>query len=137
MSAFQHLQQSDPTNYQQATQQIATNLQSVAQTAQTSGNSTAANQLNQLAADFTSASESGQLPNVQDVAQAIGSHHRHHHHAHRASADSNGNSSSSNASQALSHLLSSFQANSAQSDLLNPMSIITSTLSGAGISGSN
>ena len=72
MSTLQQLQQSDPTKYQQVTQQIATNLQSAAQTAQAEGNTTAANQLNQLATDFTNASQSGQLPNVQDLAQAIG-----------------------------------------------------------------
>jgi hypothetical protein len=43
------LQQPDPTQYQQVTQQIATNLQSAAQTAQVEGNSTAVNQLNLLA----------------------------------------------------------------------------------------
>src|ERR1019366_2800930 len=46
------------------------------------GNTTAATQLNQLATDFTSASKSGQLPSVQDLAQAVGGHHHHHHHAH-------------------------------------------------------
>ena len=88
MSTLQKLQQSDPAKYQQVTQQIATNLQSAAQTAQTAGNTTAATQLNQLATDFTNASKSGQLPNIQDLAQAVGGHHRHHHHAHAASADS-------------------------------------------------
>ena len=34
MSTLQQLQQTDPTKYQQVTQQIATNLQSAAQTAQ-------------------------------------------------------------------------------------------------------
>jgi ribosomal protein L22 len=140
MSTLQQLQQSDPTKYQQVTQQIATNLQSAAQTAQSDGNTTAASQLSQLATDFTNASTSDQLPNIQDLAQAIGTHH--HHHAHPASADSDTSSStsstsSSSASQVLSQLLSSFQANGAQSDALNPMSIILNTLSNAGISSSN
>src|SRR5271157_2499799 len=64
LSQLQRLQQSDPTKYRQVTGQIATNLRNAAQTAQTDGNSTAANQLNQLATDFTSASQSGQLPNI-------------------------------------------------------------------------
>ena len=79
LNTLQQLQQSDPTRYQQVTGQIATNLQSAAQTAQSEGNTTAANQLNQLATDFTNASKSGQLPNVQDLAQAVGGHHHHHH----------------------------------------------------------
>jgi hypothetical protein len=136
MSMLQQLQQSDPTKYQQVTGQIATNLQSAAQTAQSDGNTTAATQLNQLATDFTNASKSGQLPNIQDLAQAVGGH-RHHHHAHAASADSDSssstNSSSSSASQALSQLLSAFQTNGAQSGAQDPMSIIFSTLSNAGI----
>src|ERR1035437_4052052 len=87
LNTLQQLQQSDPAKYQQVTQQIATNLQGAAQTAQADGNTTAANQLNQLATDFTNASKSGQLPNIQDLAQAVGGHHHHHHHAHAASAD--------------------------------------------------
>jgi len=118
MSALQQLQQSDPAQYQQVTQQIATNLQTAAQSAQASGNSTAANQLKQLSADFTSASKSDQLPNVQDLAQAIVGGHHHHHHAHAASADPDGDSSangssissSSSTSQTLSQFLSAFQA---------------------------
>src|ERR1700730_13259779 len=141
MSTLQQLQQSDPTKYQQVTQQIATNLQNAAQTAQADGNSTAANQLNQLAKDFTNASTSGQLPNIQDLAKAIGGHH-HHHHSHAASADadndSSGNSnSSSGANQTLSQLLSAFQTNGTQNETLNPMTIILNTLSNAGISASN
>ena len=62
MSTLQQLQQSDPTKYQQVTQQIATNLQSAAQTAQADGNTTAANQLNQLATDFTNASTERPTP---------------------------------------------------------------------------
>lgn len=150
MSTLQQLQQSDPTKYQQVTRQIATNLQNAAQTAQSEGNTTAASQLNQLAKDFMDASQSGQLPNIKDLAQAIGGHH-YHHHFHAVSADSDGdssaNSSSSSASsstsssncasQLLSQLLSAFQANGAQRDALNPMSIILNTLSNAGINGSN
>jgi len=154
MSTLQQLQQSNPTQYQQVTQQIATNLQSAAQTAQSDGNTTAAAQLNQLATDFTNASQTGQLPNIQDLAQAVGGHHHHHHHAHAASNDSNANSSagssstsadgsssssasSSSANQMLSQILSAFQANEAQSNALNPLNIIMNTLSQEGITGSN
>ncbi len=136
MSTLQQLQQSDPTKYQQVTQQIATNLQKAAQTAQAEGNSTAANQLNSVASDFTSASKSGQLPNIQDLAQAVGGHH-HHDHGHHVSTDSDGDTNSSSSSpstsQSLSQLLTAFQANGTQNDALNPMSIILNTLSGVGI----
>jgi hypothetical protein len=145
MSMLQQLQQSDPTKYQQVTQQIATNLQNAAQTAQTDGNSTAAAQLGKLAGDFNSASQSGQLPNIQDLAQAIGGGHHHHHHAHAASGDADGDSGGNNgstgtpassASQTASQFLSLFQSNSTQNDALNPAAIIMNTLSTAGISSS-
>jgi len=138
LNTLQQLQQSDPTKYQQVTQQIATNLQSAAQTAQTSGNTTAANQLTQLATDFNSASMNGQIPNIQDLAQAMGGHH-HHHHVHSGSAGSSSDSSTSgSATQALSQLLSAFEStNGTQSDSLNPMTIILNTLANAGISSTN
>ncbi len=131
MSTLQQLQQSDPTKYQQVTQQIATNLQSAAQTAQSQGNTTAANQLNQLSTDFTSASKTGQLPNIQDLAQAASSGHHHHHHFHSSS--TNADSSSSSSTNPLSQLLSAFQTNATESNSLNSMSIIQNTLSNAGI----
>jgi hypothetical protein len=146
MSMLQQLQQSDPSKYQQVTEQIATNLQSAAQSAQANGNPTAANQLNQLSTDFSSASKSGQLPNVQDLAQAIRGGHHHHHHAHAAVADPDGDSSASSSSsgssisstnQTLSRFLSAFHTKEAQNDSLNPTAIILNTLSNAGISSSN
>jgi hypothetical protein len=90
LSTLQQLEQSNPAQYQQVTQQIGANLQSAAQTAQASGNTTAANQLNQLATDFTNASKSGQLPNIQDLSQAVGGHHHHHHGGHGHSVSSAG-----------------------------------------------
>jgi hypothetical protein len=153
MSTLQQLQQSNPTEYQQVTQQIATNLQSAAKTATADGNTTAAAQLTQLATDFTSASQSGQLPNIQDLAQAVGGGgHHHHHHSHGASASSSSDSSSSSSSTSTSstsstgsssgtspidQLLAAFQANATQNEALNPMSIILNTLSSSGISLSN
>jgi hypothetical protein len=71
MSTMQQLQQSNPSEYQQVTQQIAGNPQSGAQTAQADGDSTAASQFSQLSSDFSNASQSGQLPNMQDLAQAM------------------------------------------------------------------
>jgi hypothetical protein len=137
MSTLQQLQQSNPAEYQQVTQQIAANLQTAAQTATSEGNSTQATQLSQLAKDFTSASQSGQLPNMQDLAQAIGGGGHRHHHSHAASSDADSTSSNSSSSQ-LSQLLAQFQANNTQNEALDPMSIITNTLSTAGINiGSN
>ena len=132
MNTLQQLQQSDPTQYQQVTQQIATNLQAAAQTAQSSGNTTAANQLTQLATDFTNASPSGQLPSIQALAQAMGGHHHHHHHS-----SSTSSSSTSSSSSATDQLLAAFQTSSTQNDSLDPTSIIWNTLSNAGISASS
>ncbi|HEX3744084.1 MAG TPA: hypothetical protein VHW09_09140 [Bryobacteraceae bacterium] len=150
LSSLQQLQQSNPTEYKQVTQQIATNLQNAAQTATSEGNTAAANQLTTLASDFTTASQNGQLPNISDLAQAIGGagHHHHHggHHAESSSAtdsDSSTSSSSStdssttNSSSPLQQLLAAFQANTTQNDSLNPLSIITNTLAGAGITPTN
>jgi hypothetical protein len=146
MSTLQQLQQSNPTEYKQVTQQISTNLQNAAQTATAEGNTTAATQLNQLATDFSSASQSGQLPNIQDLAQAVGSSGHGHHHHHHASSSTDSDSSSSTDStsnstgnQLISQLFASqTNSSSTQSNSLNPMSIIFDTLSSAGISsGSN
>lgn len=127
LSALQQLQQTDPSKYATVTQQISTNLQAAAQTAQSQGNTTAANQLTQLATDFSDASKSGQMPNIQDLAQAAGAHH-HHHHGHHGSG---GSESSQN--QTLDQLLSSLNSTSTQSDSLNPLAIIDSTLANAGV----
>jgi hypothetical protein len=157
-STLQQLQESAPTKYKQVTQQVATNLQSAAQTAQSQGNSSAASQLTQLASDFTNASQTGQLPNLQDLSQAVGGsssgsggHHHHHHEA--ASSDTTAasssttpsstasSSSSSNTSTPLSQLLTSLQQTSDSSGIqdasIDPGAIILQTLASAGISTSN
>lgn len=149
MSTLQQLQQSNPTEYQQVTSQIATNLQSAAQTATTNGNTSLASQLNQLATDFTNASQNNTLPNVQDLAHAMGAGHGHHHHhmdaasntSDASSTDGTTGSTSSSASNSseLNQLFSSFSSymtNSASSSSssLDPFSVITNTLSSAGIS---
>ncbi len=138
---LQQLQQSNPAQYEQVTAQISTNLQSAAQSATASGNTTLASQLSQLSTDFQTASTTGQLPNFQDLAQAAGGQqaHHHHHHGHGApdsSSSADTSLSSSSSSGTVSQLLASLQSNSAQSDSLNPMSIILNTLSTAGISSS-
>jgi aromatic ring hydroxylase len=131
---LQQLLQSNPAEYKQVTQQIATNLQTAAQTATASGNTTAAAQLTQLATDFSNASSSGQLPNLQDLAHAVGGGHHGHHHGGGSSAASGSSSSSSSASSALSGFLASLQANGTQnSSALNAATIIQNTLTSAGI----
>jgi hypothetical protein len=144
MNKLQQLQQTDPAKYKEITAQIAKNLESAAQTAQSQGNSTAASQLTQLSTDFKNASASGELPNVQDLAQATGSQSvggQHHHlHSHFVPSDLDCNatttsdtSSSSSVSQSLSQFLAAAQASGTQSDSLDPTAIILSTLSNAGI----
>lgn len=145
LSTLQSLQQSNPTEYQQITQQIAASLQSASTTATAEGNTTAATQLTQLASDFTSSSQTGQLPNVQDLSLAIsGGHHHHGHHAGPSTSANSSNSTTSTSSTpgtgagSLANAISQFLSNAVtgsfgQSNSLNPMAIITKTLSNAGI----
>lgn len=129
-ATLQQLQQSNPGQYKQVTQQIAANLQTAAQSAQAGGDTAAGTQLNQLAADFSNASASGQLPNLQDLAQAVGGHHGHHHYASEPAGTSNG---STPAGSAVSQLLASLQAGTSQNSSLNAATIIQSTLTSAGV----
>ncbi|HEY7389934.1 MAG TPA: hypothetical protein VH640_15565, partial [Bryobacteraceae bacterium] len=145
LSTLQQMQQSNPTEYQQVTSQIATNLQSAAKTATADGDTSQANELNQLATDFQNASQNNTLPNVQDLAQAL-SGHGHHHHAHymqSSSADpsstpANSTTTSASAgSNPLSQLVSAFfgtQTQASQNTSLDPVTIINNTLSGANLS---
>jgi len=134
LSTLQQLDQSNPGQYQQVTKQIATNLQTAAATATKSGNSAEASQLSTLAKDFGSASQSGQLPNLQDLAAAIGGgHHLHGHASSTASTSSAGSASPTSPNATLQQLLASFQAGANQNNSTNPMSIVMSTLSSAGI----
>src|ERR1035438_6564399 len=144
LSTLQQLQQSNPTEYKQVTGQIATNLQNAAKTATADGNTAAATQLNQLATDFTNASQSGQLPNIQDLSQAVSGGHHHHHGHHAESSQSSSSSgstagaSSSSSSNSTNDLLAQFLSglgagSSSQNNALNPMAVIMNTLSNAGL----
>jgi hypothetical protein len=73
LTGLQQLEQANPKQYAQVTSQISTNLQAAAQKAQTQGNTTLATRLTTLSKDFSTASQSGQLPNVQDLAKSISS----------------------------------------------------------------
>jgi hypothetical protein len=131
MSTLQQLQQSDQAKYKEVTQQISTNLQTAAQTALQNGDPTAASQLDQLAADFNDASQSGQLPNMKDLASAVSGHHRHHGHAHADPDATTDTSNTSGACQSLDQILSAFQAGSMQNEAYDPMAIIQNTLANA------
>lgn len=131
-SILQQLQQSNPTEYKQVTAQIATNLQSAAQTAQSQGNSGAATQLSQLATDFTNASQTGQLPNLQDLAEAVsgggGGGHHHHHRAEGSSNDSSSAGSGAAASSSATTSSSATASSSSASSLGQALSQLLSSL---------
>ena len=145
LGSLQQLQQSNPSQYQQVTQQISNNLQTASQSATANGNTGLASELTQLSSDFKNASTSGQLPNVQDLAQAIGGGHYHHHRGGGSPASSTASSSTSSsttpgssdsAASDLSQLiqsLNSSQTGTIANNSLNPLSIIDNTLSSAGI----
>jgi hypothetical protein len=107
------------------TQQISANLQAGAQSATASGNTTLATQLTQLSTDFKNASTSGQLPNVQDLAQAVGGGGHHHHH-HRASASSTSTTTPTSTQSPFTQSQNATNSDSA-------LAIIDNTLSSAGI----
>jgi len=145
LSTLQELQQSNPTEYATLTQQIATNLQTAAQTDTADGNTSGASELTQLANDFTTASTSGQLPNISDLAQAIGGGAQgppppppatDSSSSDSSSTSSTSSSSTSSIFQQLEQLLASLQASGNTSQSLSPQSIILQTLSNAGISSS-
>jgi dienelactone hydrolase len=69
LTTLQRLQQSDRDRYQQMTAQVAADLQTAAERTPE-----AADQLLQLAKDFTEASKTGRLPNVENLARAIDGH---------------------------------------------------------------
>ncbi len=141
LTTLQQLQQTNPAEYQQVTQQISTNLQTASQAAQSQGNTAAASRLSTLATDFSKASQSSQLPNIQDLGKLFSGHH--HQGTGAADGDGDGSSSTSStgsttgATNALSsQATSAFLASLTQSEALNPTSIIMNTLSGAGVSNS-
>jgi hypothetical protein len=122
LGSLQQLQQSNPSQYKDVTQQIASNLQTAAQSATASGNTALASQLTQLSTDFKTASSTGQLPNVQDLAQAVGGGH-HHHHYHGGGSSGTGPTPPD----------ASSQTSADPNNPLNPLSIISNTLTNAGV----
>lgn len=78
MSRLQQLQQQNPDLFKQVAANLATRLQKAAQNAQSSGDTTHAAQLNQLATVLRSSAQSGQLPSLQDLQQAGFGEAQHH-----------------------------------------------------------
>ena len=66
-STLGELQQSDPAKFREVARQLAANLETEAQTAESQGDTTMASQLSQLAGAFTTAAVDGELPNLQDL----------------------------------------------------------------------
>jgi len=136
ISTLQQLQMTDPAKYAQVTQQIATNLQAAAQTAQTQGNSSEAKQLTALAADFNSASKGGKVSTlVQDLTPAAGLGH-HRHGSGVASTAGSGTDSTSTADTASNQLLSLLETNETQTtESANSIAAATilNTLNASGI----
>jgi hypothetical protein len=132
LSSLQQLQQSSPIQYQTVTHQISSNLQTAAQSAAASGDTALANQLNQLSTDFNGASTSSQLPNVKDLAQAVGMGGHHHHHHGGALSSASASSSGSNVSEFLQSIGAS-QTGSNGNTSPSAFSIIDNTLSSVGL----
>lgn len=108
LNMLQNMQQQNPTEFKQITQQIATRLQNAAQAATQQGNNTNAAALAKLAQDFQGASQTGQMPSTQQLqtdasgltTNTEGAHHAHHHH-HAYSSESQTSSSTSDPLSAL------------------------------------
>jgi hypothetical protein len=71
LSELQQIEQANPNQYAKVSQQISTNLATAASSAQVRGNSSLALQLTTLSKDFATASKTGQLPSVADLANAM------------------------------------------------------------------
>jgi hypothetical protein len=122
LSNLQQLEQSSPIQYATVTRQIAGGLQTAAQSATASGYNGLAGTLNQLSSDFSSASTTSQLPNVQDLAQLIG-----------AGTSTSTSTAANGATSNLNQFLQSLKASQSGNPSLSAQSIIDSTLSSAGL----
>jgi hypothetical protein len=66
-STLGQLQQSNPDKFREVARQLAANLDTDAQTAQSEGETAVASQLSQLASAFITAAQNGELPDLQDL----------------------------------------------------------------------
>ena len=125
-------------------EEISTNLKNAAATATSDGSTAEATQLTTLASDFSAASSTGDLPNIQDLANALGGTNGAppppppSTGTNTDSTTSSANSTDSLSSSLTAKILAAFQiGNSSQSGALDPMSVIVQTLSTAGVFASN
>jgi len=120
MSELQQLQQSDPTKFKAVMADVASTLKTDAQNATGSQ----ASALNNLAAKFDQASQSGQMPNLQPQGQhGAGGHHHHHHvQSYQSQADDTASTSSAASS------------GSSQQTPFNLAQVIQNALQTAGVS---
>ena len=70
LSTLQKLQQTDTNKYRLVAQEIAADLQKASASVDPADQDTA-NQLNRLSSDFSQAAQTGQLPDIQDLATAF------------------------------------------------------------------
>jgi len=100
LTELQQMEQANPSQYAQVSQQISTNLAAASSSALTRGNTKLATSLSTLSKDFASASQSGQLPSITDLMSTMQT-------ARQSGNDgSYPNGSSSSGSFTIGHLLS-------------------------------
>ena len=79
LSQLDQVQQQSPAQYSNVATSIATQLQADAAAALKNGNTAQASTLTQLATEFQSSAQTGQVPSAQVLQKALGEHHGHHH----------------------------------------------------------
>jgi hypothetical protein len=67
LAELQQMEQANPGQYAQVSQQLSANLAAASSTVQARGNTKLATALSTLSKDFSTAAQSGQLPNVTDL----------------------------------------------------------------------
>jgi|SRR5579884_1600420 len=83
LNKLQAMQQQNPAEFKQVTQNIATKLQAAASQATRQGDSARAAALTKLASDFQTASQTGKMPEADQLqADASALKTGHHHHGH-------------------------------------------------------
>jgi hypothetical protein len=105
LNELQQLQIQSPAQFTQLMTSISGNLTQAAQTASSSGNTSQATLLKNLATQFQNAANGGQVPTAQQLQQAgLTGHHHHgggHHHAGQSGSSNLFESSTDTSSQDL------------------------------------
>jgi hypothetical protein len=120
MSELQQLQQNDPTKFKAVMADIASTLKTDAQNATGSQ----ASALNNLAAKFDQAAQTGQMPNLQPQGQPGAGGHHHHHHVQSYQSQAADAASTSSAAE----------SGSSQKTPFNLAQVIQNALQTAGVS---